>query len=200
MESFVHDPSPDAYEKLVDTLLASKQFGERWARHWLDLVRYADSDGYRLDEYRPQAWLYRDYVIRSFNNDKPYDRFIKEQIAGDEMFPKDPDALIATGYQRHWIYEYNQRDVRTQWNLIVDDITDTTGDVFLGLGFQCARCHDHKFDPILQKDYFRLRSFFSNILPVEDKIAGTPEAVQEFETKQRVWEQKTAAIRQTFAV
>ena len=195
VESFVHDPSPDAYEKLVDNLLASKQFGERWARHWLDLVRYADSDGYRLDEYRPQAWLYRDYVIRSFNNDKPYDRFIKEQIAGDEMFPKDPDALIATGYQRHWIYEYNQRDVRTQWNLIVDDITDTTGDVFLGLGFQCARCHDHKFDPILQKDYFRLRSFFSNILPVEDKIAGTPEAVQEFETKQRVWEQKTAAIR-----
>lgn len=196
VESFLNDNSNNSYEKLVDKLLASNQYGERWARHWLDLVRYADSDGYRLDEYRPQAWLYRDYVIRSFNIDKPYDRFIQEQIAGDEMFPNDPDALIATGFQRHWIYEYNQRDARTQWNLIVDDITDTTGDVFLGLGFQCARCHDHKFDPILQKDYFRLRAFFSNILPVEDRYANSPQAMEEYNQKLKVWESKTSSIRQ----
>ena len=137
----------------------ARDFGERWARHWLDLVRYADSDGYRIDEYRPNAWRYRDYVIRAMNADKPYDRFVCEQLAGDEMYPGDPDALVATGYLRHEIYEYNNKDARGQWQVILNDLTDTTGDVFLGLGMQCARCHDHKFDPILQKDYFRLQAF-----------------------------------------
>jgi hypothetical protein len=195
VQAFVGDPSPNSYEKLVDRLLASPRFGERSARLWLDLVRYADSDGYRLDEYRPTAWLYRDYVIRSFNNDKPYDRFVQEQIAGDELFPGNPEALVATGYLRHWIYEYNQRDVRTQWNLILDDVTDTTADVFMGLGLQCARCHDHKFDPILQKDYFRLRAFFSGILPREDMVAATDEQKAAHARKMTEWETKTAKIR-----
>ena len=100
---------------------------------------------------------------RSLNADKPYDRFVKEQLAGDELWPDDPDALAATGYLRHWIYEYNNRDVARQWGNILNDMTDVTGDVFLGLGCRCARCHDHKFDPILQKDYFRLQAFFASI-------------------------------------
>ncbi|NBY02481.1 MAG: DUF1553 domain-containing protein [Planctomycetes bacterium] len=195
IDSFINDQSSNAYESLVDHLLNSQHYGERSARFWLDLVRYAESDGYRLDEYRPQAWLYRDYVVKSFNADKPYDLFIKEQIAGDELFPDDPDALIATGYLRHWIYEYNQRDVRTQWNIILDDLTDTTSDVFMGMGLQCARCHDHKFDPILQKDYFRLRAFFSGVLPLENIDVGTAEEKSAFQNKLKVWEEKTQSLR-----
>ena len=168
VEQFLNDKSPNAYERLVDELLKSPQYGERWARHWLDLVRYAESDGYKQDAYRPDAWRYRDYVVRSFNNDKPYDKFVMEQLAGDEIAPGDPEAIVATGYLRHWIYEYNQRDVRTQWDGILNDVTDVTGDVFLGMGMGCARCHDHKFDPILQKDYYRLRAFFAPMLPRED--------------------------------
>jgi hypothetical protein len=195
VDAFVNDADPQAYEKLVDRLLASPRYGERMARLWLDLVRYADSDGYRIDDYRPQAWRYRDYVVRAFNADKPYDRFVQEQLAGDEMFPGDPDATVAVGYLRHWIYEYNQRDVRTQWDIILTDLTDTTGDVFLGLGMQCARCHDHKFDPILQKDYFRLRAFFANVLPREDVVAATEVEKTEYANKLKVWQEKTAAIR-----
>ena len=154
-----------ATAELVDRLLASPQYGERWARHWLDLVRYAESDGYRVDDYRPNAWRYRDYVIRSLNADKPYDRFVQEQLAGDELWPEDSEARIATGYLTHWIYEYNNRDAVGQWTNILNDITDTTTDVFMGMGVQCARCHDHKFDPILQKDYYRLQAFFAPICP-----------------------------------
>ncbi len=138
IRAFVESTDPYAWEKLVDELLSRPQYGERWARHWLDLVRYADSDGYRIDHYRPSAWRYRDYVVDSLNADKPYSRFVQEQLAGDEMFPEDADAQTATGYLRHWIYEYNNRDVRGQWDIIVNEVTDTTGDVFLGLGLQCA--------------------------------------------------------------
>jgi hypothetical protein len=199
VNAFLEDQSPDAYLKLVNRLLASPRFGERSARFWLDLVRYADSDGYRIDDYRPNAWRYRDYVIRSFNADKPYDRFVQEQLAGDELFPGDSEALIATGYLRHWIYEYNQRDVKVQWNLILDDITDTTGDVFLGLGMQCARCHDHKFDPILQKDYYRLRAFFAGLLPRDDLIAATETERKNHAEKLQKWEKETATIREEIA-
>ncbi|MCC2669534.1 MAG: Planctomycete cytochrome [Armatimonadetes bacterium] len=184
-----------AYDRLVDRLLASPRYGERWARKWLDLVRYADSDGYRIDDYRPHAWRYRDYVIRAFNEDKPYDRFVQEQLAGDELFPGQPDALIATGYLRHWIYEYNARDVRGQWTTIQNDLTDTTGDVFLGMGVQCARCHDHKFDPILQKDYYRLQAFFAPILPRQDLIAATDAEKRDHQSRMAAWEQKTADLR-----
>lgn len=135
---FESDSRDDAYERLVDRLLDSPAYGERSARHWLDLVRYAESDGYRKDDYRPHTWRYRDYVIRSFQSDKPFDRFVQEQIAGDEIAPENPDALAATGYLRLSLYEYNQRDARTQWNEILNDITDVTGDVFLGFGMGCA--------------------------------------------------------------
>ena len=189
---FVRDPNVGV---LADHLLESPRFGERMARHWLDLVRYADSDGYRIDDYRPDSWRYRDYVIRSFNADKPYDRFVQEQLAGDELFPGDPEALIATGYLRHWIYEYNNRDVRGQWTTILNDITDTTADVFFGLGLQCARCHDHKFDPILQRDYFRLQAFFAPLLPRTDLIAATDEQRAAHAQASAEWSEKTAAIR-----
>ncbi len=195
VDEFVADKSTDAYDKLVDRLLASPRYGERWARHWLDLVRYADSDGYRVDDFRPHSWRYRDYVVRSLNADKPYDRFIKEQLAGDELFPGEPDALVATGYLRHWIYEYNNRDAVGQWSTILNDITDTTGDVFFGLGLQCARCHDHKFDPILQKDYYRLQAFFSGIIPREDMPAATANERADYAVKFAAWETLTADIR-----
>jgi mono/diheme cytochrome c family protein len=195
VQQFVADRSPDAYEKLVDRLLASPHYGERWARYWLDLVRYADSDGYRLDAYRPHAWRYRDYVIQSLNTDKPYDRFVQEQLAGDELFPGNPEALIATGYLTHWIYEYNNRDAEGQWKNILIDVTDTTGDVFLGAGLQCARCHDHKFDPILQKDYYALQAFFAGLLPREEMLAATPEQVAQHAARAREWEERTAALR-----
>lgn len=191
---FAGDTSPGAYERLVDRLLQSPAYGERMARWWLDLVRYADGDGYRADDYRPHAWRYRDYVIRSLNADKRYDRFIEEQMAGDELFPDDPDALIATGYLRHGIYEWNARDVRGQWDTILNDLTDTTGDVFFGLGLQCARCHDHKFDPILQRDYYRLRAVFAAVQPCEVPAATAAEKGEHAE-RVRAWEAETAAVR-----
>lgn len=199
IRAFVADPSPDAYERLVDRLLASPQYGEHWARHWLDLVRYAESDGYRIDDYRPNAWRYRDYVIRAMNEDKPYDRFVAEQLAGDEIAPDDLDARVATGYLRHWVYEYNNRDAVTQWTTILNDITDVTADVFMGLGVGCARCHDHKFDPILQKDYFRLQAFFAPILPRDDQKVATAEQHREYEEKLKLWEEKTADLRSQIA-
>ena len=199
VDAFLKDKDPRAYEQLVDRLLASPAYGQRMARAWLDLVRYADSDGFRIDDFRPTAWRYRDYVIKAYNDNKPYDRFVHEQIAGDELFPGDPEALTALGYLRHWIYEYNNRDARGQWENILNDVTDTTGDVFLGAGMQCARCHDHKFDPILQRDYYALRSFFSNTLPVEDRIAWTKDQAGEHARKLAKWEQATQAIRAEIA-
>ena len=193
---FEADADPRAYEKLVDRLLERPQYGERWARHWLDVVRYADSDGYRIDHYRPDSWRYRDYVIQSLNSDKPYDRFVQEQLAGDELFPDSPDALVATGYLRHWIYEYNNRDARGQWDLILNEVTDTTGDVFLGVGLQCAKCHDHKYDPILQKDYYRLRAFFEAIRPDDKRVVASTGEQSSHAEQLKQWEQATAAIRE----
>jgi len=195
VEGFVGDGSPGAYEKLIDGVLQNPAYGEKWARHWLDLVRFAESDGYKSDSFRPGAWRYRDYVIRSLNEDKPYDRFLMEQLAADELWPNDPDTLIGVSYLRLWIYEYNQRNVKAQWASILNDITDVTGDAFLGLGMQCARCHDHKFDPILQKDYYRLQGFFAAILPLEDAPLATAEAMHEYRVQRVKWEEKTADIR-----
>ncbi len=195
LQAFVADPRPDAPERLVDELLASPRYGERWAQHWLDLVRYADSDGYRADFLRPASWRYRDWVVRSLNADKPYDRFVREQLAGDELAPDDPEVLIATSYLRNPIYEYNQRDVRGQATLITDDITANVGEVFLGLSFQCARCHDHKFDPILQKDYFALRAFFEGVLWRSDLKLATPAERTQHAVKQAAWETATADLR-----
>ena len=196
---FESDQHDDAYERLVDRLLDSPAYGERWARHWLDLVRYAESDGYRKDDYRPHAWRYRDYVIRAFQTDKPFDRFVQEQIAGDEIDPDNPEALAATGYLRLSLYEYNQRDAKTQRNEILNDITDVTGDVFLGFGMGCARCHDHKFDPILQKDYFRLKAFFAGILPQDAQPLATKAELDAYQIKLAEWEAKTADLRAKLA-
>lgn len=198
-DAFAAEPSDEAYRRMVDELLDSPQYGERWARHWLDLVRYAESDGYRQDAYRPDAWRYRDYVIRAFNDDKPYDRFVTEQLAGDELDPHDLDCLAATAFLRHWVYEYNQRDVRTQWDNILTDITNVTGDVFLGLGMGCARCHDHKFDPILREDYFRLKAFFTPLLPTEETPYANQEQWEEFQQRQAAWEDATAEVRAQIA-
>ncbi len=194
IDAFLADDRPDAYELLVDRLLASPRTGERWARHWLDLVRYAESDGYRQDAYRAAAWRYRDYVVRSFNADKPYDRFLTEQLAGDELDPDDPELRVATGYLRLGPYEYNQRDVRGQWADILNEITDVTGEVFLGLGIGCARCHDHKFDPILQKDYYRLQAFFTPLLPREDLTTATAKQWQDYRSRRATWEKAAAGV------
>jgi len=184
-----------AVASLADRLLASPKYGERWARHWLDLVRYAESDGYRVDDGRPEAWRYRDWVIQALNQDLPYDEFVQAQIAGDELWPEDPmRARVATGYLRHWIYEYNNRDARTQWQTILNDITDVTADVFLGMGLQCARCHDHKYDPLLQKDYFRLQAFFAPIQPREDLPVATPAEIADYERRFAAWKLEAASL------
>ncbi|MGP0070067.1 MAG: PSD1 and planctomycete cytochrome C domain-containing protein [Isosphaeraceae bacterium] len=194
IDAFLADEAPDAYERLVDRLLASPRYGQRWARHWLDLVRYAESDGYRSDAYRPAAWRYRDYVVRSFNGDRPYDRFLTEQLAGDELDPDDPELRVATGYFRLGPYEYNQRNVPGQWADILNDITDVTGEVFLGLSIGCARCHDHKFDPILQKDYYRLQAFFTPLLPRDDLPMARSKEWLEYQSRLATWEKAAAGI------
>lgn len=185
-EAFLKDRSPDAYEKLVDRLLGSPAFGERWAQHWLDLVRYAETDGFKADDHRPAAHRYRDWVIRSLNADLPYDRFLGHQVAGDELEPDNPDALVATGFLRLYPDEYNAANLEQRWQEILDDIADVTGQVFLGLTVGCARCHDHKYDPISQREYFALQSFFAPLLP-RDEIVGSGSPA---------WEKATADIRQ----
>ena len=187
--AFVEDKRPDAYEKLVEELMASPRYGIRWAQHWLDLARYSESDGYREDAYRPNAWPYRDWVIKSFNDDKPYNQFVREQLAGDEINPDDPNVLIGTAYLRNGIYEWNQADAEGQRELIVNEMTDVTGELFLGLSFACARCHDHKFDPILQKDYYRLKSFFTGVQWREDMVLATPEEKAKHEQEMKTWEE-----------
>ena len=183
------------YERLVDRLLASPHYGERQARQWLDLVRYAESDGYRLDSFRPYAYRYRDYVIKSFNDDKPYDQFVREQIAGDELYPDNPDGLVAIGYLTHGIYEFNQRNVRGQWFEMIAEATDITSEAILGLSMGCAKCHDHKFDPILQKDYFALKAFFDGLMPSDDLPYATPEQQRDYAAKLAVWQKQTAEIQ-----
>ncbi len=195
LQAFLADHDETAYGKLVDELLASPRYGERWAQHWLDLVRYAESDGYNADGYRPSAWPYRDWVIKALNDDMPYDQFVRYQLAGDEIAPDDPDIFIATSYLRNGIYEWNQRDVHGQWDLIVTDMTDNAGEVFLGLSFGCARCHDHKFDPILQEDYYRLKAFFTPVLWDDNRKLATSQELEEYRRKQAVWEEKTRDIR-----
>jgi hypothetical protein len=197
--AFVADHSTDAFDKVVERLLASPQYGERWGRHWLDLARFAESEGFKADEPRPNAWRYRDYVIQSFNQDKPYDRFVQEQIAGDEMWPDSPEARLATGFHRSYPDESNARNLWQRRQEILDDITDTTGAVFLGLTYGCARCHNHKFDPILQADYYRLQAFFANTAAA-DHIAMLPaDQVAEYRRKRAAWEEQTKDIRAAMA-
>lgn len=163
IEAFVNDSSADAYERLIDSLLASPHYGERWGRHWLDLVRYAETNSFERDAPKPNAWKYRDYVIRSFNEDKPYDQFVREQLAGDQLPEVTEETLTATGYYRLGIWDDEPADPLQARYDELDDLITVTGQTFLGLTINCARCHDHKIDPIPQADYYRLLSFFADV-------------------------------------
>lgn len=159
---FEADPSELAYQRIVDQLLASPEYGERWGRHWMDLVRYAETNSYERDDAKPEVWRFRDYVIDSLNADKPFDAFTREQIAGDEM-PFKPERLVATGYHRLGIWDDEPADRELAFYDDMDDIVGTTSQVFLGLTVHCARCHEHKIDPIPHADYYRMLSFFSGL-------------------------------------
>lgn len=179
---FLDDRGPDAYERLIERLLASRHYGERWGRHWLDIVRYADSDGYEYDKLRPNAWRYRDYVIRAFNGDKPFDRFILEQLAGDELLDRDYDAITALGFLRNGPFigdmQFMQNETTRQDEL--DDIVSTTGSAMLGLTVGCARCHHHKYDAISQMDYYRMAAVFSPSVRKEVPLASGRRAEEYF--------------------
>ena len=162
-DAFISDTSADAYEKQVDRLLASPRYGERWGRHWLDVIRYAETNGYERDGPKPNVWQFRDYVIRSFNHDKPFNQFVREQIAGDEFAPNDPDAIIATAFYRLGVWDDEPADPLQARFDEFDDIVATTSQSLLGMTMNCARCHDHKIDPIPQADYYRLLAFFRDI-------------------------------------
>ncbi len=174
VDAFVADSRTDAYERLVDRLLASTAYGERWARPWLDLARFAESDGFKSDKTRPNAWRYRDWVINALNADLPYDKFVLYQLAGDEIAPNDPNAFIATGFNRGYPFEDNNMVPGLNQQLMLDDLTDTTASVFLGLTVACARCHNHKYDPISQKDYYRIQAMFGAAVPRDDFTLAPP--------------------------
>lgn len=176
IEAFAADSSADAYEKLIDRLLASPRYGERMAQHWLDVVRYGDTSGGANDFERPNAWRYRDYVIRSFNADKPYDRFILEQLAGDEMEPANPEMKIAVGFIRMGPWEHTGMSVAAETRQqFLDDITNSVGQVFLGHAIGCAKCHDHKFDPIPARDYYSIMAAFAPVQFAEKQAPFLPE-------------------------
>jgi mono/diheme cytochrome c family protein len=206
VEAFAADTSPNAYEALVDRLLFSPHYGEQWGRHWLDLVRYAESNSYERDDPKPHAWRYRDYVIRSLNDDKAFDRFLREQLAGDEMPDSDDNGLIATGYYRLGIWDDEPSDPEQARFDGLDDIVATTGQVFLGLTVDCARCHDHKIDPIPQKDYYRLLSFFAGVNhyrnggPTDElALSGNSGTAQDREQLARETEQKRTHLQESIA-
>ncbi len=222
-EAFLADSSPDAYRKVIDRLLASPRYGERWAQHWLDVVRFAETNGFELDQDREQAWRYRDYVIRSLNEDKPYHRFLLEQLAGDEIAPDDFEMRVATGFLRagpQHVVAGNQDEAlnRQEW---LTEVMFGVGNGILGLTVGCARCHDHKFDPILQADFYRLQAFFaasdnldySKPTPAEktayeaavaahkEKLKPIREQIGVIEKpyRDRLREEKRAALEPTFA-
>jgi len=193
---FLGDARPDAYERLVDDLLQSPQYGVRWAQHWLDLAHYADTNGFELDSERPDAWRYRDWVVDAFNTDMPYDRFIALQIAGDELEKGDASALIATGFGRSGPREIVGGNVipAVKRQNELTEITGTVGSVFLGLTIGCARCHDHKFDAIPATDYYRLQSFFAASQLVDKQIAPKAD-VEAFSAAEKAIAEKLAPIR-----
>jgi hypothetical protein len=198
---FLNDPSPTAYEKQIDKLLADPRYGERWGRHWLDLVRYAESDGFAIDGERPTAWRYRDYVIRAFNADKPYDLFIQEQIAGDEYRGKKPttqaDKIIAQGFLRFAPWEADANSKKQLRQDLLNDITGTVGSVFLGLTTGCAQCHDHKYDPIKHKDYYRLQAFFAGTAIADAPLPfDAVENPKEMKRQQRLHDDAAEAAQQ----
>jgi Protein of unknown function (DUF1549)/Protein of unknown function (DUF1553) len=190
IDAFVADKSPNAWKKVVDRLLASPRYGEQWGRHWLDVVRFAESDGYEYDMHRPDAWRYRDYVVQSFNEDKPYDAFVKEQLAGDEMDAANKTYLVASGFNRLGPLRKNagNQDVASSHNEVLTEMTNIVGAAFLGVTVGCARCHDHKFDPFLQSDYYRLQAHFAQLQPADIVLASQQE--------QDAWKAKAVPVEQ----
>ena len=192
VEAFLADPAPDAYERLVDRLLSSPRYGERWGRHWLDAVHYGESHGYEKDKPRRHSWPYRDYVIESFNNDKPYDRFVREQLAGDHLWPADPRMLVATGFIAAGPWDYvghaelreGTSDKKIARLLDRDDMLAQTMSTFTSLTVHCARCHDHKFDPIRQEDYYALQSVFAGVDRAEQPFDDDPAT---FALRRKLW-------------
>lgn len=171
-DAFLKDDLPNAYEKLVDRLLASPAYGEHWAQHWLDLARFAETDGFEHDKIRPNAWRYRDWVIKALNEDLPYDQFVQLQIAGDQLRPDDPQAAIATGFL---LAGQDMPDINLQSerrHMVLNEMTATVGITFLGLTLGCAQCHDHKCDPVTQKEFYQMRAFFESDLQLKERKLG----------------------------
>ena len=197
VDAFIEDLSDHAYEKVVDRLLASPHFGERQAQTWLDLARYADTDGFEFDEVRPDMWRYRDWVVSAMNRDLPFDQFVRLQLAGDEVAPGDSEALIATGFNRLYpdMVDLNDQGLRRQNAL--NDITETTGSVFLGLTIGCARCHDHKSDPIKQKEFYAIQAFFAGSRFRDDLLVASGGERTKFEEADRVWKTEVGQIRKS---
>lgn len=187
---FENDPSPAAWEHLVDNLLDSPHYGEQWARHWLDLVRYAETNSFERDGTKPNAWKYRDYVIRAFNDDKPYDQFLREQLAGDELDRVTNDSIVATGYYRLGIWDDEPADPLLAQYDAWDDIVSTTSQAILGLTVGCARCHDHKIDPIPQADYYAMVAFFADVTPYGERGDQELNSQWDFSSPELVAERK----------
>ncbi|MBM3804068.1 MAG: DUF1553 domain-containing protein [Acidimicrobiia bacterium] len=193
---FLGDTAPDAYAREIDRLLANPAYGERWGRHWLDLVRYADTLGEAIDYPRPHLWRYRDYVVRAFNQDMPYDRFIRQQIAGDTYGTYGAEGKIATGFLHQWVYVQRTEAGATRRDFL-NDVVGTTGAVFQGLTLGCARCHDHKYDPIPTRDYYRFEAFFSGL---KAGPSGLPFTQYELPMQQpELWQAKAQAWEQLLA-
>ena len=205
VEAFAADSREDAYERMIDRLLASPAYGERWGRHWLDVIRFGESHGYEQNHLRPNAWPFRDYVIRGFNEDKPFDRMVLEHLAGDQVAPGGPDAEVGTGFLvagPHDTVGNQSRAARLQQRADdLDDMVNATASAFLGLTVNCAKCHDHKFDPILQADYYRLQAVFSGVVHGERELAPVEErrrreqALKPLEESLRQAEERIAKMR-----
>ncbi|MCC6231760.1 MAG: DUF1549 domain-containing protein [Verrucomicrobiales bacterium] len=207
VDAFVRDARPDAYEHLVDRLLASPHYGERWARHWLDVVHYGDTHGYDKDKPRPHAWPYRDYVIRSFNADKPYSRFVQEQLAGDAFFPDTAEGIEALGFISAGPWDFigheelpeTKTDGKIARHLDRDDMVANTMGTFVSLTVHCAQCHDHKFDPIPQEDYYRLQAVFAAVDRTERQYYREPDLNRkrsELEARSRQWQRDQRALEE----
>ncbi len=193
VQDFVSDERPDRWERLIDTLLASEHYGEHWGRKWLDVVRYAETNSFERDNPKPHVWRYRDYVIRSLNADKPYNTFLREQLAGDELPVVTADSLIATGFYRLGVWDDEPADRDLALYEGMDDLVTTIGQGFLGLTFNCARCHDHKIDPITQADYYQLVSFVRNITPMQTSGPNIEEPIFQNEDARKQYEQAVSS-------
>lgn len=207
VEEFARDAAPDAYERLIERLLESPHYGEHWARYWLDVVRYGESNSYERDNPKPFVWRYRDYVIQSLNNDKPYDRFVLEQLAGDELDDVTPDSIIATGFYRLGLWDDEPADPELAFFDGLDDIAATTSQAFLGLTMNCCRCHEHKLDPIPHADYYRFVAFFRNVrhygVRGDDTVYAasvrsfaSPEEESAHAAMKAQWERQVSELRQ----